>query len=87
MTSDLASATLITLVCMYILPPMASEATAASKRPWRSHLASELNSVTLKTYVAMLLLPLTANSHPILPEGQTSSIDLRGFAAGKNGDF
>ena len=91
MTSDLTSATSITLVSMSILHPtailVASEAMATSKRPRRTHLTSELNSVTSITYVAMLLLPLTANSHPILPEGQTSSIDLRGFAAGKNGDF
>ena len=33
MTSDLTSAILITLVSMYILPPTASEAMAASKRP------------------------------------------------------
>ena len=43
MTSDLTSATLITLVSMCILPPMASEdmtaseAVAASKRPRRSY--------------------------------------------------
>ena len=43
MTSDLTSATLITLVSMCILPPTASEAmtaseaTAASKRPRRSY--------------------------------------------------
>ena len=42
LTSDLKSATLITLVSMCILPPtaseamMASEAMAASKQPWRS---------------------------------------------------
>ena len=41
MTSDLTSATLITLVSMCILPPTASEAmaaseaTVASKQPWR----------------------------------------------------
>ena len=88
MTSDLTSATSITLVSMSILHPtailVASEAMATSKQPRRSHLTSELNSVTSITYVAMLLLPLTANSHPIFPAGQTPSIDLRGFAAGKN---
>ena len=36
MTSDLISATLITLESMGILPPTASEAMAASKRPRRS---------------------------------------------------
>ena len=35
MTSDLTSATLITQVSMCILPPTASEATAASKQPRR----------------------------------------------------
>ena len=43
MTSDLKSATLITLVSFCILPPTASEAMvaskamAASKQPWRSY--------------------------------------------------
>ena len=37
MTADLISATLITLVSICILPPMASEAMAASKRPRRSY--------------------------------------------------
>ena len=37
MTSELTSATLITLVSMCILPPMASEAMVASKRPRRSY--------------------------------------------------
>ena len=37
MTLDLKSATLSTLVTMCILPPTASEAMAASKRPRRSH--------------------------------------------------
>ena len=36
MTSDLTSATMITLVSMCILPPTASEAMATSKRPRRS---------------------------------------------------
>ena len=35
MTSDLTPATLITQVSMCILPPTASEATAASKQPRR----------------------------------------------------
>ena len=59
LTSDLKSATSITLVSMCMLPLMAilvaSEAMAASKQPWRSHLASELNSVTSITYVPMSL--------------------------------
>ena len=37
MTSDLTSATFIILVSVCIMPPTASEATAASKRPWRSY--------------------------------------------------
>ena len=37
MTSDLKSATLISLVIMCILPPTASEAMAASKQPRRSY--------------------------------------------------
>ena len=37
-----------------------SEAMAASKRPRRSHLTSELNSVTSTTLVSMCILPLTA---------------------------
>ena len=37
MTSDLKSATFITLVSMCMLPPTASEAMAASKRPQRSY--------------------------------------------------
>ena len=55
MTSDLTSATLITLVSMCILPPTASEAMAASKQPRRSHLTSKFNSVTSVTYVSMSL--------------------------------
>jgi len=66
MTSDLTSATLITLVSLCMLPLtailVASEAMAASKRPPRSHLTSELNSVTSITYVPMSLRPLTASS-------------------------
>ena len=38
---------------------MASEAVAASKRPQRSHLTSELNPVTSTTLVSMCILPLT----------------------------
>ena len=60
--SDLKSATLNTLVSKCILPLtailVASEAMATSKRPWRSHLTLELNSVTLITYVPMSLWPL-----------------------------
>ena len=37
MTSDLKSATLITLVSMWILPPTTSEAMVATKRPRRSY--------------------------------------------------
>ena len=86
MTSDLTSATLITLVSMCILPPTASEAMAASKGPRRSHLTSKFNSVTSITYATMLLWPLNASSDSISPEGGGGlpSIDLRGFAAGKN---
>ena len=69
MTSDLTSATSITLVSMPILLPtailVASGAMATSNWPRRSHLTSKLNSVTSITYVAMLLLPLTASSDPI----------------------
>ena len=69
MTSDLTSATLITLVSLCMLPLtailVASEAMAASKRPPRSHLTSELNSVTSITYVPMSLRPLTASSDSI----------------------
>ena len=69
LTSDLESATLITLVFMPILLPtailVASEAMATSKWPRRSHLTSEFNSVTSITYVAMLLWPLTASSDSI----------------------
>ena len=74
MTSYLTSATLITLVSMCILPPTASEAMAASKRPWRSHLTSKFNSVTSITYVPMSLWLLNAPIQSILPEeeeGQT----------------
>ena len=49
---------------MCILPltanSMASEAVAASKRPQRSHLTSELNQVTSTTLVSICILPLTA---------------------------
>ena len=68
MTSYLTSATLITLVSMCILPPTASEAMAASKRPRRSHLTSKFNSVTLITYVPLSLWPLTVTLHQIFPE-------------------
>ena len=64
---------------------VASEAMAASKQPQRSHLTSKLNSVTSKTYYAMLSWPLMATIHQMLPEeeGQIPSIDLRGFGASK----
>ena len=57
---------------------VASEAMAASKQPWRSHLTLELSSVTSITYVPMSLWPITVTIHLILPEegGQTSSIDF-----------
>ena len=55
---------------------VASKAMAASKRPRRSHLTSELNSVTLITYVPISLWPLTVTIHLIFPEGQTPSIDF-----------
>jgi len=85
MTSDLSSATFITLVSMCILPLTASEAMVTSKRPRRSHPTSKFNSVTWITYVPMLLWPLNASSDSILPGGGgLPSIDLRGFAAGKN---
>ena len=58
MTSDLSSATFITLVSMCILPLTASEAMVTSKRPRRSHPTSKFNSVTWITYVPMLLWPL-----------------------------
>ena len=54
---------------------VASEAMATSKWPRRSHLTSELNSVTSITYVAILLLPLTASSHPILPDAKHDIFD------------
>ena len=73
MTSDLTSATSITLVSMPILLPtaifVASEAMATSKLPRRSHLTSKFNSVTSITYVTMLLWPLTASSDSIFGGG------------------
>ena len=58
---------------------------AASKRPRRSHLTSKFNSMTSITYVPMLLYPLNASSNSISRGGGgLPSIDLRGFAAGKN---
>ena len=75
MTSDLTSATSITLVSMPILHPtailVASEAMATSKRPPRSHLTSELNSVTSITYVTMPPWPLNTPTVSIFLEGQT----------------
>ena len=74
-------------VSIWLLPLtatlMASEAMAASKQPLRSHQISELNSVTSITDLVMLLWPLTGSNDSILP-GQLWSIDLCGFAAGKN---
>ena len=50
-------------------------------------MTSNLNSLTSITYVAMALWPLSALIHKMFleeeEEGQISSIDLRGFAAGK----
>ena len=65
---------------------VASEAMVASKQPLRSHLNSELNTVTSITYVTMPPWPLNTPIDLIFPgeEGQTSPIDLRGYAAGKN---
>ena len=87
MTSDLTSATLITLVSMCILPPKASEALGASKRPRRSQLTLKFNSVTSITYATMLLWPLNASSDLISPGGgglpSIDLRDLRGLAAGK----
>ena len=88
MTPDLKLGTLICLISMCMLPLTAdlvsSEAMAASKRPPRSHLTSELNSVTSITYVTMPPWPLNTPIDLIFPGGgQTSPIDLRGFAAGK----
>ena len=88
MTSDLNSATLIILVSMCILPLtalVASEAMADSKQPRRSDLTSKFNLVTSILYVTMLLWPQMAPlSRMLYGGGQLSSIDLRGFAAGKN---
>ena len=53
-------------------------------------MTSNLNSLTSITYVAMALWPLSALIHKMTleeeeeEEVQISSIDLRGFAAGKN---
>ena len=57
--------------------------------PQRSHLASELNSVTSLTHATMLLWPLNGSiiymqTTHIRTYGQTSSIDLCGFATGRN---
>ena len=46
-------------VCIAIL--VASEAMAASTWPWRSHLTSELNSVTSINHAPMLLWPVKAS--------------------------
>ena len=57
---DLKPATLITLVSMSITVILiASQAMAASKRPQKSYLTSELNSVTSTALVSMCILPLT----------------------------
>ena len=45
---------------VYIAILVASEAMATSKWPWRSHLTSDLNSVTQITYLTMLLWPVKA---------------------------
>ena len=72
MTPDLKSGTLITLESMCMLPLtvilVASEAMAASKRPPRSHLTSELNSVASITYVPLSLWPLTITIHQMSAE-------------------
>ena len=51
---------------------------AASKRPWRSHLTSELNSVTSITYVPMSLRPLTVTIHQILGEEEEEEEEEEG---------
>ena len=72
LTSDLKSATSITLASMCVLHLtailVASEAMAASKWPQRSDMTSELNSVASITYVAMLFWPLNASVSQIKRE-------------------
>ena len=70
MSLELNSVTSTTLVPMCVLPLtailVASEAMAASKRPRRSHAASDLNSVTSITYVPMSLWQeKEAKHHPL----------------------
>ena len=55
---------------------VASEAMAASKQPQRSHLASELNSVTSITHVTLSIWPLKAFMRQ-MTRGDLSSIDER----------
>ena len=57
---------MLLLSLTYIL--VASEAMEASKQPQRSLLASDLNSVTLNTYVPLSLWPITVTIHQIFPE-------------------
>ena len=67
---------------------VASEAITASEQPQRSNLFSKSKSVTSITYDAMLLWPLRALMSSIKQRrGDLSSIDLRGFPAGKNSLF
>ena len=79
MTSDLKSATLITLVSMCILPPMASEAMtaseamAASKCPQGSCMTSVLTSATMITLVFMCILPPTASEAMVAFEAMAAS--------------
>ena len=61
LTSDLKSVTFITYISMCILlirvgPLTASEATTASKQPWRSNFSSDLKSATSITYLSMCIL-------------------------------
>ena len=60
MTSDLKSATLITLVSMFILPPTASEAMVASKQPRSSYdLRFEISNLDYPG----ICVHITSNSH------------------------
>ena len=76
MTSDLKSATLITLVSMCILPQMASKAMTASKQPRRSFdLRFEISN--LITLVSMCILPPMASKAMAASKQPRRSFDLR----------
>ena len=69
LTSDWKSVIPITYLSMCILlvwygPFSASEATTASKQPWKSHLTPDLKSVTQITYVTMVTFMLSASGPP-----------------------